>query len=383
MGILSTSNKSLDEMAEDVRTTCPEALRSRLIDVPIPTIGYGAYESLHGLGDERSFSVKLQEIASNHYGIASLLFIKRLAAWGQPNPKELKAWLSALRDGYRRAAKARIDGGKRKLDRVTESFATIYAAGCAAIELKILTWSKLALGEALFKCEQAHVDEVADKLTDVRKIGPADAWRLLREYVSEHRQEFFDLRLGLCDVDEDDPFQEHRLVCVHQPKYGDLEYLFSDWGLHEICGNSEACERLKSGLRSARWLAHNQDRLVVKRQIFKKRENGEDNRTWVIAIRAAAFENEASGTEARQLTPSTSSEAAARTARATSRTTDALSPATRHRRPVKNSVNPPKPIKPKKRSSADVERSPAGPTARTRRVVPSTQRNPEKGRCER
>ena len=148
MGILSTSNKSLDEMAEDIRTTCPEALRSRLIDVPIPTIGYGAYESLHGLGDERSFSVKLQEIASNNYGMASVFFIRRLAAWRKRNPKELSAWLSRRRDLYRRAAKAGIDGGERKLDRVTESFATIYAAGCAAIELKVLTWSRQALGEA-------------------------------------------------------------------------------------------------------------------------------------------------------------------------------------------------------------------------------------------
>ena len=38
IGILSTSNKSLDEMAQDIGTTCPEPLRSRLIDVPIPPL---------------------------------------------------------------------------------------------------------------------------------------------------------------------------------------------------------------------------------------------------------------------------------------------------------------------------------------------------------
>jgi hypothetical protein len=65
---------------------------------------------------------------------------------------------------------------KRRFDRVTESFATIYAAGCAAIELKILTWSKQELGEALLRCEEAHVQEVTDKLEDnwdpPTKIGP-------------------------------------------------------------------------------------------------------------------------------------------------------------------------------------------------------------------
>jgi hypothetical protein len=89
-------------------------------------------------------------------------------------PKELNAWLFARRDSCRHAAKAWIDGGERKLDRVTESFATIYAAGCAAIQLKVLTWSERGLGEALLRCEQAHVEEVADKLPDplTKKIGP-------------------------------------------------------------------------------------------------------------------------------------------------------------------------------------------------------------------
>jgi len=231
--------------------------------------------------------------------------------------------------------------------------------------LKILTWSRKALGIALLSCELAHVEEAADKLPVFAKIGPADAWRNLREYVSEHRSEFIDLRRGLRDDDsEKDGFGEDDLVYVHQPQRGDLEYLFSDWGIHRICGSSNAWEKLKPRLRSEGWLVSNEDRFVVKRQIFKKRANGEDNRSWVIAIRAAAFENEAPSSEARQ------AEAAARTARATSKTTDALSPA-------------PRQPKPKKRSLADVERSPAGPTARTRRVVPSTPRNPEKGRRER
>ena len=66
--------------------------------------------------------MKLQDIASNNDGWASVFFVRRLAARRKQNPKELNAWFFARRDLYRRAAKARIDGGDRKLDRVTERF---------------------------------------------------------------------------------------------------------------------------------------------------------------------------------------------------------------------------------------------------------------------
>jgi hypothetical protein len=64
-----------------------------------------------------------------------------------------------------------------------------------------------------------------------------------------------------------------------------------------ICGFNKAWEKLKPRLRSQGWLVTNQERFVVKRQIFKKREDGEDNRSSVIAIRAVAFENEVSNQE--------------------------------------------------------------------------------------
>lgn len=285
--------------------------------------------------------MKLQEIASNNYGKASVFFIKRLAAWRKRDREDLNAWLSRRRDLYRRAAKARIDAGTRKVDRVTESFATIHAAGCAAIELKVLTWSKQALGEALLRCEQAHVEEVADKLTDLpAKRGPADAWRRLREYVNEHRSEFIDLRQGLRDNEsEEDGLEDDALVYIHQTNRRDLEYLFSDWGIERICGYGRAWEKLKPKLRSEGWLVSNEDRFVVKRQIFKKRD-GEDNRSWVVAIRAAAFENEVSNSETRPTPPSILAEAAARPPVAKPTTTAAPLPAAPRRRPVLRQVSP-------------------------------------------
>ena len=152
MGLLSTSNKSLEEMAEDARTTCPDFLRTRLIDVPMPLPGR-AFEKLHGLS-VRSFSVKLSNIVRNHHGGPSVLFVKGLAAWRERDPEELDAFLSNRRDWYRGRAKQVIHAGARRSARVTDSFGKIYAAGCAAIELKILRWSAPNLAVRLLRASK-------------------------------------------------------------------------------------------------------------------------------------------------------------------------------------------------------------------------------------
>ena len=221
-------------------------------------------------------------------------------------------------------------------------------------------------------------DRLPDPLN--KKIGPAEAWGLLREYVKEHRSEFIDLRRGLRDDDsKEERLDDDYLVYVHQPKRDDLEYLFSDRGLHMICGWGDAWDKLKPRLKSEGWLVTNEERFVVKRQIFKKRENGEDNRSSVIAIRAAAFENEASSSDARPATPSTQAEAAARPAHATAKTTAPSPPPTRHSRPVKNNVNLPTPVTSKKRSSADVERvRPRGQRRECTRLFLRRSESPQK-----
>jgi putative DNA primase/helicase len=102
MDVLSTSNKSLDEMAVDSRTQCPETVRTRLIDVPVPLIAHGAYEELHGFADEQALSVELKRIAAAHYGLAAREFVKDIVAWHNESPTGAKRWLAARREHYRK-----------------------------------------------------------------------------------------------------------------------------------------------------------------------------------------------------------------------------------------------------------------------------------------
>ena len=290
MGILSTSNKSLDEMAVDLGSKCPDAVRTRLIDVPMPVMGKGAFENLHELDDERAFSVRLQEIARDYYGMVARKFIGELVIRRKRNPKGVERWLSRQCAKYRGYAKIKVDGGGQKLDRITDTFATIYAAGRAAIELKILPWTYQALGDALVACEQAHVDEASDKLTDLSaEIGAKEAWRRIQEFVRNNRRNFVDLRRGL--PEDDQSFTE---IFVSQPRNRPLEYLFGEDWLVESCGSAKTWDRLKRGLRTEGALVTNKTRFVVKRQVCRRRDDGTDNRASVFAIRADAFEDKRS-----------------------------------------------------------------------------------------
>ena len=52
--LLSASNDSLDDMAREVRVEVDDALRGRLIDVPLLRGLVGAFECLHGYRDHAS-----------------------------------------------------------------------------------------------------------------------------------------------------------------------------------------------------------------------------------------------------------------------------------------------------------------------------------------
>ena len=337
MGLLSTSNKSLEEMAEDARTTCPDFLRTRLIDVPMP-LPRRAFEELHGLS-VRSFSVKLSNIVRNHHGGPSVLFVKGLAAWRERNPEELDAFLSNRRDWYRGDAKQVINAGTRRSARVTDSFGKIYAAGCAAIKLKILPWSGAELGDALIACEQAHIDQLAGALTGLGgEMRPADAWKGLVAHVRTHRREFVDLRTRLLN-DEAAHDHEQCLGYVNKQKNGPLEYLFSEAILCRICGSRGGWDRLAARLKGEGALVSDQRGKVVKRQIFEKSDDPRRGRRYVVAIQAGAFRTKSTSAETRPTTPSIPAQAAARPAVAKPTTTAAPLPATTRRRPVLREVS--------------------------------------------
>ena len=83
--VLSTSNKSLDEMAveDSVGDKVDDAYRSRLIDVPLPQQNC-AFEDLHGFSDKAALTKRLLALSCRHYGWASIHFLEKLVEWRQP-----------------------------------------------------------------------------------------------------------------------------------------------------------------------------------------------------------------------------------------------------------------------------------------------------------
>src|SRR5271166_5577854 len=154
---LSASNDSLDDMARAVGDEIDDALRGRLIDVPLTAGIVGAFEDLKGFPDHAAFSVELLRVARQNYRVAAEQFLDGTVRWRARDEKGLIAWLRARREAYLRFAKRRVKSTSRDLTRFHQRFATIYAAGALAIVLGVLPWSYGLLWEALLGCEEAHV----------------------------------------------------------------------------------------------------------------------------------------------------------------------------------------------------------------------------------
>jgi hypothetical protein len=285
MGILSTSNLSLDEMATNDHCHIDDAHRTRLIDVPLAcgARGSGAFENLYGFADHAAFATELVRVARNHCGVASTRFIEGLVACRKRDEQGLRDWLSARRDCYRRGAKRRIVSGQRDLARLHEKFATIFAAGAMAIKLGIVPWSSRELGNALLSCQQAHIDLVAGTKPSSQPQSESDPMELLTAHVRQHRREFVDLRKGLVAR-----LVNHKhsscVGYVNKAPDGSNEVLFSKRKLFEICGSPAAWLQLKQDLRSGGMLLEDKRRPSTRRTIW---QNGK--REQVIAIRARAF----------------------------------------------------------------------------------------------
>ena len=61
-------------MARAIGVEIDDALRGRLIDMPLPAGINGAFEELHGYGDHATFAIELLRVARENYGVASVEF---------------------------------------------------------------------------------------------------------------------------------------------------------------------------------------------------------------------------------------------------------------------------------------------------------------------
>src|SRR5208283_357130 len=80
------------------------------------------------------------------------------------------AFVKGRREQYQQAV-AHLKAPGRKLLRVHGKFATIYAAGCAAIRFKIFPFTEAELLEAVMTCERDHIAFIAKELGGAYALG--------------------------------------------------------------------------------------------------------------------------------------------------------------------------------------------------------------------
>jgi putative DNA primase/helicase len=150
---LSTSNFSLKEMAVKGDVEIDDAVRGRLVDIPLPKEAHGIYEDLHGMASGSELTDLLKARCLIYYGVPIREFLEKLLPWLQRGraPK-LRNGLQRLRAQYLRELNRQVEAVKA-LNRATRRFATVYAAGALAITLGVLDWDRTALGEAIMSCQ--------------------------------------------------------------------------------------------------------------------------------------------------------------------------------------------------------------------------------------
>jgi putative DNA primase/helicase len=140
---LSTSNFSLDALAQRGGVDLNDAHRSRLTEIPLPASGHGIYEDLHGFASGEALTDSLVPSCRRYFGSAGLEFQKRVVADYQADASGLKKWLQHRREKYRNALKVLTEKeGLTPLKRSTGRCATVYAAGALAIKYGILPGTK-------------------------------------------------------------------------------------------------------------------------------------------------------------------------------------------------------------------------------------------------
>jgi hypothetical protein len=295
---LSSSNDSQDDMARAVGDEIDDALRGRLIDVPLPAGIVGAFEDLKGFADHAAFSVELLRVARQNYGVASEQFLEKIVRWRARDAKALVAWLRAHREQYLMIAKRRVGSTSRDLTRFHQRFATIYAAAALAIVLGILPWDRQILGKTIIACELAHVSSVEESVSSGAAQALADdPLERLKAHVGDRGGSFVDLQNGLIGPDED---HDHD-ACdgyVNERPDGTLEFLFSEAKVQEVCGGKAGALQAKAQL--ADWLVRDGARPSTRRTIWA---TGTNRREQVLAIRAEFFDGAGEATRRRHEQP--------------------------------------------------------------------------------
>ncbi len=289
--LLSASNVSVPQMLKLTRRRVDDfSYIDRLFDIPPPAGGYGFFENLHGFSNLTAFRDRLIELACLHYGLAGRAYVWNIAHALRDNRDEFVAFVKGRREQYQQAV-AHLQAPGRRLLRVHGKFATIYAAGCAAIRFKILPFTEADLLEAVMTCERDHIAFIAKELggayaLDANPSGaatPRTPYEALKAYLNGPlAKTFINLRTPGASVP---PGHVHASAPGYRGLYRGNKEIWLPYACFErIAGGPAKCQALKTELHAKRLIASEGQ---GKRQYFSvKRDIPGLGRVRVIALRA-------------------------------------------------------------------------------------------------
>lgn len=280
---LSTSNLTLDELAELGGVPIDDQHRGRLVDIVLP-LGpgtFGIYEELHGVSDGAAFTDVLKTRCRSVFGTPGYQLVRKLYQ-SNGSRAAAKKFVAMRRTFYidhiRQEAKSK---GIRPLERATARFATVYAAGCLASKYGIFTWGRKDLFRAILSCQLDRLTAARGKTDQVTNLR-----QKLTDYLIQNRRRFVSLngtRLATSD-------HEFGSVpgYIHTHNAIDWLYLTSNQ-LKTIIGTDKTAGRLKTQLIEQGLMASTGKGAIVQRPIFNAKSN--KGYRWVHAFRTSLLEN--------------------------------------------------------------------------------------------
>lgn len=276
---LSTSNLTLNELAELGGVPISDQHRGRLVDIVLPSGPgtYGIYEDLHGFTDGAALTDTLKTRCRSVFGTPGYQFVRKLYK-SQTSRSAAKKFVAARRKGYLKPLRKKAAAkGLKPLERATARFATVYAAGCLAIKYGIFTWARKDLLRAVLSCQLDGLTATHGKTDLITNLH-----QKLTDYFVQNRRHFVSVngkKLASSD---------HEFGSVpgysHTHNGIDWLYLTSD-RLKAVIGTDKAAGRLKSRLIEQGLMASTGKRALIQRPIFKAK--GNKGYRWVHAFRAS------------------------------------------------------------------------------------------------
>jgi putative DNA primase/helicase len=283
----STSNPTLDALAQSGKVVLHDAVRSRLTEIPVPTGGQGIYEDLHGFASGENLTDALVVRCRKYYGVAGRQFERWLVEARKKNVTKLRKSLRGWRNEYARALKAKSRAEDLKpLQRSTGRCATVYAAGRLAMTYDLVPWTEKQLLDAVLSCQLDGLrhSKVQDEQADTSVSGLR---RKLVRYLTDHRKEFRNL--------------DRKMPRPGKHTFGSVPGYFATFKgkkwfyvtadhLKAIIGTGGNVEELKKELSKNGNLATTPNgKYVVQRQIFAAK--GNKGHKWVHAFRAKILQD--------------------------------------------------------------------------------------------